>query len=166
LTDKTAKLTHAKATVATEDKNLTTTLSKIDRLISDVVAEKEVATTILDKGKKIEETSLEGVNFDLQHLGSQKLSKEDSSELKEFAISCGYQLGSMLFGGVDEEIVGCIRDRAGVKIISTMSKSFGFPKLKKDTSCYRRQHIICSLFYSNFKVRNFLQVTTDMSILA
>jgi hypothetical protein len=77
-------------------------LSKIDRLISDVVAEKEVAAVVSDKGKKIEETSSEGVNFDLRHLGGQQLSEEDISELKEFAISCGYQPGSMLFGGVDE----------------------------------------------------------------
>jgi hypothetical protein len=59
----------------------------------------------------------------------------------------------MLFGGVDEEILGCIRDRAGAKIISTLSKSIGFSKLEKDISCYRRRHIIGSLFYSNFKVK-------------
>jgi hypothetical protein len=87
-------------------------------------------------------------------LGGQQVSEEDISELKEFAISCGYQPGSMLFGGVDEEVVGCIRDRAGAKIIGTLSKSIGFPKLEKDISCYRRQHIICNLFYSNFKVRS------------
>jgi hypothetical protein len=74
-------------------------------------------------------------------------------ELKEFAISCGYQPGSLLFGGVDEEILGCIRDRGGAKIIGTLSKSVGFPKLEADLSSYRRQHIVGSLFYSNFKVR-------------
>ena len=58
------------------------------------------------------------------------------SELKEFAIFCGYQPGSMLFDGVDEEVVGCIRDRSGAKIIGTLSKSIGFPKLEKDISCY------------------------------
>jgi hypothetical protein len=62
--------------------------------------------------------------------------------------------GSMLFGGVDEEILGCIRDRAGAKIIGTLSKSVGFPKLVSDISGYRRQHIIRSLFYSNFKVKS------------
>jgi hypothetical protein len=164
--DKATKPTDAKATVAAEDENLTTTLSEIDRLILDVVVEKEVTTVVLDKGKKIEETSSEGVNFDLRHLSGQQLSEEDISELKEFAISCGYQPGSMLFGGGDEEVVGCIRDHAGAKIISTLSKSVGFPKLEKDISYYMRQHIIGSLFYSNFKVRTFLQVTTDMSVLA
>ena len=69
------------------------------------------------------------MNFDLRHLGSQQLSEEDKSELREFAISCGYQPGSILFGGVDEEILGCIRDRAGAKIIGTLSKSVGFQKL-------------------------------------
>jgi hypothetical protein len=128
--------------VAAKDKNLTTTLFEIDRLISDVVAEKEVAAVVLYKGKKIDETSSKGVNFDIRHMGGQQLSEEDILELKEFAISCGYQLGSKLFGGVNKEVVGCIRDRAGAKIISTLSKSVGFPKLKTDISCYRRQHII------------------------
>jgi hypothetical protein len=76
----------------------------------------------------------------------------------------------MLFGEVDEEIVGCIRDRAGAKIISTLSKSIGVPKLEKDISCYRRQHIIGSLFYSNFKVRLLFAsyrwyLRVDLSIL-
>jgi hypothetical protein len=95
---------------------------------------------------------LENQNFDLRHLGGQQLSKEDILELNEFVASCGYQLRSMLFGGVDEEILGCILDRARAKFISTLSKSIGFPKQEKDISCYRRQHIIGSLFYSNFKV--------------
>jgi hypothetical protein len=72
----------------------------------------------------------------------------------------------MLFGKVDEEVMGCIRDRDGAKIISTLSKSVGFLKLEKDISYYRRQHIIDNLFYSNFNIRTFLQVTTDISVLA
>jgi hypothetical protein len=46
-------------------------------------------------------------------------------------------------------------NRTGVKIISTLSKSVGFPKLEADISSYRRQHIVGSLFYSNFKVKLF-----------
>jgi hypothetical protein len=116
LADKATILADAEATAAAEAENLATTLSKIDRLISDVVVEKYVVVVTSDKGKKIEETSSESMNFDLWHLGGQQLSKEDISELKEFAISCGYQPGSMLFGGVDEEIMGCIRDCAGEKL--------------------------------------------------
>jgi hypothetical protein len=59
----------------------------------------------------------------------------------------------MLFGGIDEEALGCICDRNGAKIIGSLSKSVGFPKLKADISSYRRQHIVGSLFYSNFKVK-------------
>jgi hypothetical protein len=55
----------------------------------------------------------------------------------------------MLFSGIDEGALGCIHDRAGAKII-------GFPKLKADISGYRRQHIVGSLFYSNFKVKFLL----------
>jgi hypothetical protein len=50
-TDKAAKSTNVEATVAAEDENLTTTLSEIGRLISDVVAEKEVVVVVSDKGR-------------------------------------------------------------------------------------------------------------------
>ena len=61
----------AEATAASEAENLATTLSEIDRLISDVVVEKDVVAVTSDKGKKIEETSSESMNFDLRHLGGQ-----------------------------------------------------------------------------------------------
>jgi hypothetical protein len=132
----------------------------IDKLISDMVAEETVATVeenmaaVPDKGKEVVDASSEEKGFDLRHLGGQELSEADKEELKEYGISCGYQPGSMLFGGVDEEILGCICDRAGAKIIGTLSKSVGFPKLESDISGYRRQHIVGSLFYSNFKVKS------------
>jgi hypothetical protein len=130
--------------------------SDIDRIISDVVkdvtAEVDMATA-LDKERRIDSGPSGEEDFDLQHLGGQELSEEEKLELKEFAMSCGYQPGTLIFSGVDEEILGCIRDRAGAKIASTLSKSVGFPKLETDISCYRRQHIVGSLFYSNFKVR-------------
>jgi hypothetical protein len=80
------------------------------------------------------------------------LSEAEKKELQEYGISCGYQPGAMLFGGVDEGALGCIRDHAGVKIIDTLAKGVGFPKLEADISGYRRQHIVGNLFYSNFKV--------------
>jgi hypothetical protein len=61
----------------------------------------------------------------------------------------------MLFGGIDEGALGCIRDHARAKIIGTLSKSVGFPKLETDISGYRGQHIVSSLFYSNFNVKFF-----------
>jgi hypothetical protein len=67
--DKAAKSTDAEATATAKDENLTTTLSKIDRLISDVVVEKEVVAAVSNKGKKIDETYSEGANFDLTALG-------------------------------------------------------------------------------------------------
>jgi hypothetical protein len=143
----------AEHTAGAEADELATTMSEIDRLISNVVAEENIATTPSNKGKRIDDASSEDKDFDLWHLGGQLLSEEDKSELKEFAISCGYQPGSIIFGLVDEEILGCIRDRARAKIISTLFKSVGFPKLEKDISCYRRQHITGNLFNSNFKVR-------------
>jgi hypothetical protein len=78
-----------------EAKELAATISEIDKLISDVVAEKSMAA-VPDKGKKIDDAPSEEKDFDIHHLGGQELSEEDKLELKEFAMSCGYQPGSML----------------------------------------------------------------------
>jgi hypothetical protein len=77
-------LVDAEDTATAEAENLATTLSEIDKLILDVVAEKDVATMPSNKGKRIEETSLENMNFDLRHLGRQQFSEEDISELNDF----------------------------------------------------------------------------------
>ena len=69
--DKATIPTDAEATTAAKAENLITTLSEIDRLISDVVVEKDVAAVASDKGNKIEETSSKSMNFDLRHLGSE-----------------------------------------------------------------------------------------------
>jgi hypothetical protein len=42
-----------------------------------------------------------------------------------------------------------------VRRLSVLYQRVGFPKLETDISRYRRQHIVGSLFYSNFKVNNF-----------
>jgi hypothetical protein len=125
-----------------------------------MVAEETVATAeenvaaVPGRGKEVVDASSEEKDFDLRHLGSQELSEADREELREYGISCGYKPGSMLFGGVDEEILGCIHDRAGAKVFGTLAKSVGFPKLESDISGYRHLHIVDSLFYSNFKVKS------------
>jgi hypothetical protein len=147
----------AKAATA-EATNLESTLSDIDKVLLDLAAEEaaasadEVLATVPEKGKEVAKDISEEKDFNFQNIISQELSKSEKEELQEYAISCGYQPGAMLFGGINEETLGCIRDRTGAKIISTLSKSVGFPKLETDISRYRRQHIVGSLFYSNFKV--------------
>jgi hypothetical protein len=152
----------AEADTSTEAANLESTLSGIDKILSDMdaeetsVAAEKVMATLLDKGKKIVDAASEERDFDLRKLVGQELSEAKKKELQEYGISCGYQPGAMLFGGIDEGALGCIRDRAGAKIIGTLSKSVGFTKHEADISGYRRQHIDDSLFYSNFKVKFFL----------
>jgi hypothetical protein len=90
---------------------------------------------------------LEKENFIFQNIIGQELSKAEKEELKKYAISCGYQPGALLFGGVAEENLGCLRDRVGAKVVSTLLKSVGFPKLETDLSRYRRHHIAGSLFF-------------------
>ena len=121
-------------------------------------AVEEVLAAVPEKGKEIAEDILEEKGFNFQNIIGQELSKAEKEELQEYAISCGYQPGAMLFGGINEEALGCIRDRTGAKIISTLSKSVGFPKLEADINSYQRQHIVDSLFYSNFKVKFFSQL--------
>jgi hypothetical protein len=147
------------AVAATEATNLEATLSGIEKLLSDmateetVVAAEQVMASEPDKGKKIAEATSSEEDFELWNLIGQELSEAEKKELQEYDISCGYQPGAMLFGGINEEALGCVRDRIGTKVIGTLSKSVGFSKIEADISSYRRQHIVDSLFYSNFKVR-------------
>jgi hypothetical protein len=144
-----------------EDTNLESTFSDIDKMLLNMAAEeaaaaaKETLATVPGKGKEIAENILDEKDFNFQNIIGQKLSKAEKEELRDYAISCGYQPGALLFGDIDEESLGCLRDRTGAKVINTPSKSVGFPKLEADISRYRRQHIISSLFYSNFKVKFF-----------
>jgi hypothetical protein len=144
-----------------EDVNLESTLSNIDKILLDMATEEAVAAaeetmaTIPEKEKEIAEDASEEENFNFQNLIGQEWSKAEKEELREYAISCGYQPGALLFGGVDDERLGCVRDQTEAKVIGTLSKSIGFPTLETDISRYRRQHIVGSLFYSSFKVKNF-----------
>jgi hypothetical protein len=143
-----------------EDINLENMVADIDKMLLNMAAEEAAAATEEitaakpEKEEMTEDTS-EDEAFDFQNLVGQELTKVKKEELKEYAISCGYRPGALLFGGIDDERLGCIRDQTGAKVIGTLSKSIGFPKLEADISRYRRQHIVGSLFYSNFKVNNF-----------
>jgi hypothetical protein len=150
--------TTAEATTA-EATNLESTLSDIDRILFDMVVEeaavatKETVATVPEKGKAIAEDTSEEKGYNFQNIIGQEFSKAKKEELQEYAISCGYQPGALLFGSINEESLRCIRDRTGAKVISTLSKGVGFPKLEANISRYRRQHVVRSLFYSNFKVK-------------
>ena len=84
-TDETVVTVDAEDTAGADADELATTMSEIDKLISDVVAEKDVAASP-DKGKIIEDASSKDKDFDLRHLGGQELYEEDKLELKEFDI--------------------------------------------------------------------------------
>jgi hypothetical protein len=163
----------SEATAATaEDIQLESTIANIDKILLDMAAEETAAATKEttapepEKKKEIAEDTSEDEIFNFQNLVGQELTKAEKEKLKEYAISCGYRPGALLFGGVDDEKLGCVRDHTGAKVIGTLSKSIGFPKLEIDISRYRRQHIVGSLFYSNFKVNNFsltfIVLTTKM----
>jgi hypothetical protein len=71
-------------------------------------AAEEVLATVPEKGKEIAEDISEEKGFNFQNIIGQELSKTEKEELQEYAISCGYQPGAMLFGGINEEALGCI----------------------------------------------------------
>jgi hypothetical protein len=131
----------AEATTA-EDTNLESTFSDIDKMLLVMVAEEaataeeETLATVPGKEKEAVEDTSEGENFNFQNLIGQELSKAKKEELRDYAISCGYQPGALLFGDIDDESLGCLRDRTRAKVISTLSKSIGFPKLEADISRY------------------------------
>jgi hypothetical protein len=126
----------AKTAVVAEAANLESTLSGIDKLILGMPTEETVTTAekvmapVPNKGKKLANAALEKKDFDLRNLVGQELSKAEK-ELQEYGISCGYQPGAMLFGGIEEEALGCVHDGTGAKIIGTLSKSVGANLLMK-----------------------------------
>jgi hypothetical protein len=138
----------------------------LDAAVEEAAATaEEILGTVAGKGKeKVEDTS-EEEDFNFQDILGQELSKAEKEELKEYAISCGYRPGALLFGGVNEESLGCLRDHTGAKVVGTLSKSVGLPKVEADLSRYRRQHIAGSLFYANFKVKFLTFYCFDMKIV-
>jgi hypothetical protein len=136
-----SEATNAEATRA-EDIHLESTIVDIDKILLNMAAEEAVAaiegTTAPEpeKEKEIAEDTLEYEVFNFQNLVGQELTKAEKEELKEYAISYGYRPGALLFGGIDDERLGCIWDQTGAKVIGTLSKSIGFPKLETDISRY------------------------------
>jgi hypothetical protein len=157
----TGATTEAEATGAetgtTEDPNLETTLDDIDNILLRM-AEEEAAVVAVnmttEKGKEQIEDILEEGNFNFQDILGQELTDAEKEELKKYAISCGYKPGSLLFGGVNEGKLRCLRNRTETKDVRTFSKSVGLPEIEADLCRYQRQHIAGSLLYANFKVKN------------
>jgi hypothetical protein len=118
----------------TEDINLESIGADIDKMLLNMAAEEAARATEgasapeAEKKKEIAEETLEDEIFNFQNLVDQELTKAEKEELKEYVISCGYRPGALLFGGVDDEKLGCIRDQTRAKVIGTLSKSIGFPK--------------------------------------
>jgi hypothetical protein len=73
----------ASAEATAEAAKLVSTMSRIDKLISDMVAEETVAiaeeniAAVPGKGKEVADASSEEKDFDLRHLGGQELSEAD-----------------------------------------------------------------------------------------
>jgi hypothetical protein len=158
-----AEATGAEATGAeagtTEDSNLETTLDVINNILLKMAEEEAAVATVntaTEKGKEQVEDILEEGNFNFQDLLGQELTGAEKEELKKYAISCGYKPGSMLFGGVNEGKLRCLRNRTEAKVVRTFSKSVGLPKIEADLCRYQRQHIAGSLLYANFKVKNII----------
>jgi hypothetical protein len=104
----------------TEATNLESTFSDIDKMLLNMAAEEaataaeETLATVPGKEKEKAEDTSEEKDFDFQNIIGQELSEAEKEELKDYAISCGYKPGALLFGGI------------------------GFPKLEADISRYRR----------------------------
>ena len=113
----------AEAAAAAEAANLESTLSGIDKLLLDMPTEEIVAAA-------------EKVMAPVSDKGKQIA--DAASEEKDFDL---------------RNLIGQELSEAEKKVIGTLSKSVGFPKLEADISSYQRQHIVSSLFYSNFKVK-------------
>lgn len=140
-----------------------TTMAAIERIIAQSepkkAVEKAVVVTKVSKQKKVvakalasmvnkaRASSSEEGAFDLRHLAGGELNAEGLSELREFVIAGGYKPGAILFGGVDEELLECVPDGDRARVVNTLTKSIGFPKLEDELRNYRKHHITGSLVY-------------------
>jgi hypothetical protein len=121
-----AEVTTATEAAPAEATNLESTFCDIDKMLLNMAAEEaavaaeETLAIVPAKGKKIAEDTSEEKDFNFQNIIGQKLSKAEKEELRDYAISCGYKLGALLFGGIDDESLGCLQDRTGAKVISTL----------------------------------------------
>jgi hypothetical protein len=106
------------------------------------MAEEEAAAvavdTTIEKGKEQIEDTSEEENFNFQDILGQELSETEKEELKKYVVSCGYKPGALLFGGVNEEKLRCLRNRTEAKVVRTLSKNVGLPKIEADLCRYRR----------------------------
>jgi hypothetical protein len=93
-----------------KDTNLESTFSDIDKMLLNITTEEvtaateETLATVPGKGKEIAENISDEKDFNFQNIIGQKLSKTEKEELRDYAISCGYQPGALLFGGIEREV--------------------------------------------------------------
>jgi hypothetical protein len=97
-----------------KDTNLESTFSDIDKMLLNMAAEEaaaaaeETLATVPRKEKEIAEDTSEEKDINFQNIIGQKLSKAEKEELRDYVISCGYKPGALLFGGIDDESLGCL----------------------------------------------------------
>jgi hypothetical protein len=146
---------------ATEEPDLETTLEVIDNILLKIAEEEATVATMntaTEKGKEQIDEISEEEDFKFQDLLGQELTDAEKEELRKYAICCEYKSGAMLFGGVNEGKLRCLRNRTEAKIVRTLSKSIGLQKLEADLCRYQRHHIAGSLLYANFKVTNIFVI--------
>jgi hypothetical protein len=103
-----SKMTPAAEAATAETGNLETTLYDIDKVLQDLAVEEAAASTegvlakVPEKGKEVAKDISEEKGFNFQNIIGQELSKAEKEGLQEYAISCGYQPGAMLFGRINE----------------------------------------------------------------
>jgi hypothetical protein len=98
---------------------------------------------------------LEEEDFEFQDLLGQELTDAEKVELKKCAIACGYKTGATLFGGVNEGKLRCLRNRSEAKIVRTLCKSIGLPKLEADLCRYQVTNIFVILLLLLLSFRSF-----------
>jgi hypothetical protein len=97
-----------------EATNLESKFSDIDKMLLNMATEEaatateETLATVPGKEKEKAEDTSEEKDFDFQNIIGQELSEAEKEELKDYAISCGYKPGALLFGGIDDESLGCL----------------------------------------------------------
>jgi hypothetical protein len=96
----------------------------------ETAAATEETTTAKPEKEGITEDTSEDETFDFRNLVGQKLTEAEKEELKEYAVSCGYRPGALLFGGNDDEGLGYIRDQTSCEGCRYSIKEYRLPEAR------------------------------------
>jgi hypothetical protein len=93
------------------------------------------------------------VEFIVRHASGKQLSEEQVAEVQHYAMDLKYPLGSLVYGGNDEDdFLYCLLDSKEIHVCREMMDNIGYPKLELGLSAMSKDQLADILSYNSLKV--------------